>query len=72
MKLTNKAIEALSTTANRMRLALAMDCSEAKVRRDLIENCIDSDLTKISVIKAIEEITGLTESEILEAQTQTA
>ena len=67
MKITTIAIELLNTTENRMRLALALGVSEAKIRRDLLANEVDSDLTKKSSLLAISNLTGLKEKAILES-----
>ena len=67
MKITTIAIELLNTTENRMRLALALGVSEAKIRRDLLANEVDSDLTKKSSLLAISTLTGLKEKAILES-----
>ena len=67
MKITTIAIELLNTTENRMRLALALGVSEAKIRRDLLANEVDGDLTKKSSLLAISTLTGLKEKAILES-----
>ena len=67
MKITTIAIELLNTTENRMRLALALGVSEAKIRRDLLANEVDSDLTKKSSLLAISNLIGLKEKAILES-----
>ena len=67
MKITTIAIELLNTTENRMRLALALGVSEAKIRRDLLANEVDSDLTKKSSFLASSNLIWLKEKAILES-----
>lgn len=65
MKLTKKAIEAITTKA-RNRLALELDCSAYTVGRWITENENNSDLTKAKAVEIISEETGLSVEEILE------
>ena len=64
MRLTKKALKRINNTKARMRIALALCCSEMTVRRYIDAN--DDNLTKAAAMQVIREETGLTDSEILE------
>lgn len=72
MKITETAIQQLNTRDNRFALAVALDTSEASIRRYLNNNEEDGELTKKTALLKIEELTGFTESEILEESKVTA
>ena len=64
MVLTAKALQLINKPGTRIRLALALDCTEQTVIRYIANN---SDvLTKAAALKVIREETGLGETEILE------
>lgn len=65
MKISEEAIKAVNTRDNRLRLALELGVSENTARVYINENREDGELTKVSAIKAISEITGLDQSDIL-------
>lgn len=52
------------------KLSIALECSEASVRRYIREN--SDDLTKAAALKIIREETGLDDSQILEETEKTA
>lgn len=64
MKLSKKAIEAMTTKA-RTRIALEMDCSVYTVDRWIKENEDNGDLTKASVVKLLSEELEMDEDKIL-------
>ena len=72
MKIVEQVIEQLNTRDNRFALAIALDASEASIRRYLTSNDEDGELTKKTALLKIEELTGLTESEILTEDKVTA
>lgn len=65
MKLTKKAREAIDNQTCRLKLALALDCSENTIRR-YINNPESDELTKAAALKVIREATGLDDDAILE------
>ena len=67
-KLTTKAISAINKPKPRIRLALALDCTEQTIRTYIKDN--SDNLTKASALQVIREETGLTDSEILEKDEQ--
>lgn len=69
MKLTKKAIKAITTKA-RNRLALELDCSAYTIGRWITDNENNSDLTKAKAVEIIAEETGLSAEEILESETE--
>jgi hypothetical protein len=70
MRLTQKALNAIDNQATRMKIALSLGCSDISVRRYIETN--SDNLTKAASLKVIREETGLTDSEILEEEKQTA
>ncbi len=67
MKLTKKAREIIWDMSIRMKIALAMTCSDATIKRWIHDN--DDNLTKAAALAVIKQETGLTEDEILEPVT---
>lgn len=72
MKIAETVIAELNTRDNRFALATALDKSEVAIRRYINENEEDGELTKKTALLKIEELTGLTESEILDEAKATA
>ena len=67
MKLTKKGINILQNDISlRNRIALLFDCSEASVRRWVIENEDNGDLTKFEAIQLIKKETKLEQSSLYE------
>jgi hypothetical protein len=66
MRLTQIALESIDKQKVRLKIALALDCSEMSVRRYIESN--DDNLTKAASLKVIREETGLTDQEILESE----
>lgn len=66
MSLTKKTLEAIDNVPTRMRIALALDCSEMTIKRYIKNN--DDDLTKAAALEVIRKETGFTDAEILEPQ----
>lgn len=64
MKLRPKILEKLNTPSVRVRLALALNCTEQTVIRYIKAN--DDNLTKAAALAVIREETGLEDSEVLE------
>ena len=69
MKLTKLAIQSISqhSPGIKLKLALALGCSEGSINRYLREN--DDNLTKAAALDVIRKETGLTDDEILEKVT---
>lgn len=67
MKLTKKAIKAMTTKA-KTRIALEFNCSAYTVERWIKDNEPNGDLTKSKAVEIISEETELEVSEILEAE----
>ncbi len=66
MQLRREVIEKLSTIENRLKLALFLSITEQSVIKYLAANIEDGPLTRQYVKPYICELTGLTESELLE------
>ena len=68
-RLTQKAINAINDKkpGSLRQLAGALDCSENSVYRHIRDNVSNGDLTKIAAMEVIREVTGLTDSQILES-----
>lgn len=66
MKLTEKAIAAISTRETTLKLALALGFTEVWINRLIQKNKENGDLTTAVALKVIVEETGLNHSEILE------
>lgn len=66
MKLTKKALQSIfqHSPGIKLKLALALNCSEGSINRYLREN--DDNLTKAAALEVIRKETGLTDDEILE------
>ena len=64
MKLTQQALDAINNPATRRRLMDVLDCTEFTISRYIQKN--SDNLTKAAAMQVIREITGLTDSEILE------
>lgn len=66
MKLTKLAIRSIlqHSPGIKLKLALALGCSEGSINRYLREN--DDNLTKAAALEVIRKETGLTDDEILE------
>lgn len=65
MKLTKLALERIATQQIRLKLAIALSCSEGTINRYIRNN--DDDLTKAAALQVIRDETDLTDSEILES-----
>ncbi len=66
MKLTKTALDKLlSNLGLRLKIALALDCSEGTINRYLRQN--HENLTKAAALEVIRTETGLTDDEILES-----
>lgn len=64
MRLTKNALNQINNSRTRMRIALALGCSDMTVRRYIDSN--DDNLTKAASLAVIKEDTHLNDSEILE------
>ena len=64
MKLSQKAIKAINTPTIRRRLMDALGCTEFTISRYIQKN--SDNLTKAAAMQIIREVTGLTDTEILE------
>lgn len=72
MRLSQKAIEAINNRATILRLALVLNFTELWVNKLIAANKDDAALTNASALKVIREETGLTDSEILQQEIETA
>jgi hypothetical protein len=72
MKLTPNAIAAINNRDIRLKLALGLSFSETWIRDLISVNKDNGPLTTAKSLQVIREETGLTDSEILEAQTEEA
>ena len=71
MKLSKKVLQILKKdTSLRLHVALSLGISEQGIKKNIANN--SSTLTKIAAIRKIQEITGLTENQILEPVKATA
>lgn len=68
MKLSQRAIDALTHRERRMALMLALDFTEIWIGKLLETNKDNGPLTTMAALKAIKDQTGLTDEEILEAE----
>ncbi|MBO9203230.1 MULTISPECIES: hypothetical protein [Niastella] len=64
MKLNQKALKAINNPVTRRRLMDALGCTEFTIARYIQKN--SDNLTKAASMKIIREVTGLSDSEILE------
>lgn len=71
MKLTEKAIAAISTREIVLKLALALGFTEVWIHRLIQKNKENGDLTTAAALKVISEETGLSQVEILEESVTT-
>ena len=65
MKLSQKALKAINNPATRRRLMNVFSCTEFTIARYIQKN--SDNLTKAASMQVIREVTGLADSEILEA-----
>lgn len=72
MKLTEKAIAAISNRSVILSLALGLDFTELWINKLISANKDNGPLTTVKAIQIIKEETGLVDDEILEAETATA
>ena len=70
MKLTQKALSKISDPQIRMKVAIALKVSDQTVCRYIKDN--DDELTKAAALVVIRKETGLSDREILEAETAAA
>ena len=66
MKLSQKALKAINNPATRRRLMDVLDCTEFTIARYIQKN--SDNLTKAAAMQVIREVTGLSDSDILETQ----
>lgn len=71
MKLTKKAIKKIDKKT-RLKLAIALGFTEYWVGKLVNNNKVNGPLTTTSALQVLREETGLTEDQILEAETATA
>jgi len=64
MQITAKALEAINKKGIRSKLALALNCTEGTIIRNIVIN--HSNLTKAAAIAVIKKETGLKDKDILE------
>lgn len=64
MKLSQKALKAINNPDTRRRLMDALGCTEFTISRYIQKN--SDNLTKVSAMQVIREVTGLPDEEILE------
>lgn len=64
MKLTQKALKAINNPVTRRRLMDVLRCTEFTIARYIQKN--SDNLTKASAMQVIREVSGLSDSEILE------
>jgi hypothetical protein len=64
MKLTHKVLKAINTPVIRRRLMDVLGCTEFTISRYIQKN--SDNLTKAAAMQVIREVTGLSDSEILE------
>lgn len=65
MFLTQLALDKLNTVTNRVALAAELGCGEQTIINNIKWNKDDGLLTKKTALLKIEELTGMSESEIL-------
>lgn len=70
MKLTQKALTKIDQPDTRLRLALGLSFSETWIRSLIAANKDNGPLTTAKAIQVIKQETGLTDSEILEEETE--
>jgi len=71
MKLTEKAIAALSSRDTVLKLALALGFTEVWIDRLIRKNKENGTLTTAKALQIIREETGLSDQEILEEEVET-
>lgn len=67
MKLTKTALKKINTQTGRLKLALALNCTERWISKCIENNRDNGPLTTMAAIQVIKSETGLREVEILEA-----
>jgi len=65
MRLRAEVVKKINNSQARMRIALALKCTEAWIMKCLKANKEDGFLTKVSALMAITKETGLSQEEIL-------
>jgi hypothetical protein len=65
MKIKKSILTKINTTENRLKIALAVKQSERSIEMAIQKNAENGPLTKAVVLRAIREITGLSDDEIL-------
>jgi hypothetical protein len=68
MKIRKKVLNKINTPEKRTRIALSLGQGEQSVAVMCRRNTVNGPLTKAAALKAIREITGLTDDEILEGE----
>lgn len=66
MKLTKKALRRLSIPETRLKLALALKCTERWIELSIKKNKENGPLTTYSALQVIKQETGFDDSQILE------
>jgi hypothetical protein len=66
MKLSQKVLQAINNPATRRRLMDVLDCTEFTIARYIQKN--SDNLTKAAAMQVIREVTGLTDSDILDKE----
>jgi transcriptional antiterminator len=64
MKLSQKALKAINNSVTRRRLMDVLGCTEFTIARYIQKN--SDNLTKAAAMQVIRDVTGLSDSEILE------
>lgn len=67
MKIKARVIAKINTPENRTRIALALRQGEQSIAKACKSNSENGPLTKAAAIKAIREITGFTDEQILDS-----
>jgi hypothetical protein len=66
MKLSQKALKAINNPATRRRLMDVLGCTEFTIARYIQKN--SDNLTKAAAMQVIREVSGLSDSDILDTQ----
>lgn len=66
MRLKEKALQAIDQTKIRLRLALALECTEQWIIKAIATNKDNGPLTKASALRVIREETGFSDKQILD------
>lgn len=68
MRLTKKALTAINNSSTRLKLAMALTCTEQWIIKMIKANKVNGPLTTVTALNVISEATKLKQQDILDAK----